>query len=170
MENCRKHKDYIDGWDLKVLAEAIGDLKYDTLTDFLGYLGYLSEKLKNDFEKDSSNNRIKLARELYYASKRINEAKDNINKAWDISKPYMNTINISKDFSIFPFGQIAIDGKNNAERFREEYLLPIIKNSKVTVILDGTYYSSSWLKEAFGGLINKNNLSNTIVKNNLTLI
>lgn len=67
----------------------------------------------------------------------------------------MKTINIAKDFSPFPGGRYKTDGKFSGEGFREEFLEPNIKNNEsITILLDGTRgYGSSFLEEAFGGLV-----------------
>ncbi len=55
---------------------------------------------------------------------------------------------MAEDFSRFPMGPD--DGK----WFRESLLVPSLKAGPVRVLLDGTLgYSSAFLKEAFGGLI-----------------
>lgn len=67
----------------------------------------------------------------------------------------MKTINIAKDFSPSPAGRFPNDGPYNGERFRDEFLAPALRGSgDVTVILDGVSgFGSSFLEEAFGGLI-----------------
>lgn len=69
----------------------------------------------------------------------------------------MNTIKIiiSRDFSEAPAGRYLTDGPYSGERFRDEILFPALKNfDLVEVELDGTLgYGSSFLEEAFGGLI-----------------
>lgn len=69
----------------------------------------------------------------------------------------MNTkiISIAKDYSETPAGRYRGDGPNTGQRFREDYLLPALRDyEKVIVDLDGTLgYGSSFLEEAFGGLI-----------------
>jgi hypothetical protein len=71
------------------------------------------------------------------------------------------TVNIT-DFSTKPFGRYPKDGQYNAERFRIEKLLPAIEkalpeNAIVHIYMDGLEkgydYSSSFLEEAFGGLV-----------------
>lgn len=66
-----------------------------------------------------------------------------------------DTINVAKDFSKYPAGRTKTDGPESGERFREEYLIPAIQKGKLTIIeLDGTRgYGSSFLEEAFGGLV-----------------
>jgi hypothetical protein len=65
------------------------------------------------------------------------------------------TISISKDFSETPAGRHSSDGPYSGETFREDYLYPALKQyDQVEVDLDGTLgYGSSFLEEAFGGLI-----------------
>jgi len=65
------------------------------------------------------------------------------------------SINIGKEFSKYPAGRYPNDGKYNGETFRKKYLLPYILANKVTDIFldDALDYGSSFLEEAFGGLI-----------------
>lgn len=71
------------------------------------------------------------------------------------------TINIATDFSPFCAGRIAADGPNSGERFRQEVLLEeidkaIASNRKVLIALNGIQScGSSFLEEAFGGLVRK---------------
>lgn len=64
-------------------------------------------------------------------------------------------INIARDFSRFPAGRYVTDGPFSGQAFRDEYLLPALKNAqKVIVELDGARgYGSSFLEEAFGGAV-----------------
>lgn len=69
-------------------------------------------------------------------------------------------ISIAKDFSEFPAGRESEDGPNSGQRFRDEILGPNLQNLEsgdfVEVDLDGTMgYGSSFLEEAFGGLVRK---------------
>lgn len=66
-------------------------------------------------------------------------------------------ISIAKDFSPFPAGRYLADGPYPGERFRDELLMPALKaHADVTVDLDGTTgFGSSFLEEAFGGLVRK---------------
>jgi len=70
-------------------------------------------------------------------------------------------INIAKDFSDVPSGRYRTDGPASGEAFREDILRPaLINNPVVTVELDGTEgYNSSFLEEAFGGLVRKRYLA-----------
>jgi hypothetical protein len=66
-------------------------------------------------------------------------------------------INIAKDFSKYPAGRFITDGEYSGEQFREDILIPALENEDTIIIeLDGTLgYGSSFLDEAFGGLIRK---------------
>ncbi len=68
----------------------------------------------------------------------------------------MTVINIAKDFTRYPGGRYMRMSKNSGEEFRDLLLLPAIKRGPVTVELDGVRgYGSSFLEEAFGGLVRK---------------
>lgn len=73
----------------------------------------------------------------------------------------MQTINIAKDFSKFPAGRNRRDGNYSGEEFRVKHLAPALeKGGEVVVELDGTLgYGSSFLEEAFGGLIREHNFT-----------
>lgn len=64
-------------------------------------------------------------------------------------------IKIAKDFSRSPAGRYVTDGDFSGERFRDKWLLPALRGAgDVTVNLDDTAgYGSSFLEEAFGGLV-----------------
>lgn len=64
-------------------------------------------------------------------------------------------ISIAADFSPFPAGRYREDGPFPGEVFRDEKLIPALRdNDEVIVNLDGTNgYGSSFLEEAFGGLV-----------------
>lgn len=66
-------------------------------------------------------------------------------------------IDIARDFSPFAAGRYREDGPWSGEKFLEEVLLPALATEhKVSVKLDGTLgLGSSFLEEAFGGLIRK---------------
>jgi hypothetical protein len=63
------------------------------------------------------------------------------------------------DFTEFPGGRFAADGPFSGEQYRKEILGPALlaairSNEILTVEIDGTKgYGSSFLEEAFGGLI-----------------
>ncbi|CAM3693931.1 hypothetical protein BS639_11005 [Rouxiella silvae] len=85
----------------------------------------------------------------------------------------MNTILISRQFSKTPFGRYVSDGPHSAERFRRECLAPAFKevNEPVVVDFDGISLAigSSFLEEAFGGLIRKEGIPKDKVKKYLII-
>lgn len=64
-------------------------------------------------------------------------------------------ISVVEDFHPFPAGRYVDDGDGNGTRFREEFLLPYLKSGQSLIIdLDAAPgYPSSFLEEAFGGLV-----------------
>lgn len=83
------------------------------------------------------------------------------------------TINVARDFSKFPAGRRSVDGKFSGEVFRQRLLEPPFRASAdiVEVQLDGTYgYGSSFLEEAFGGLVRALRCSPQEVKSRLSLV
>lgn len=83
-----KHTDKVKGleFDNHELANRIGDLYYDSLSDFLMAL---SEKLHRDGLADHNRGRMKLANELGASAEHIAEAAKHITVAWDICEPYV---------------------------------------------------------------------------------
>jgi len=81
-------------------------------------------------------------------------------------------IKISQDFSEVPLGRYKDDGDFNGERFREEFLLPALRaNDSVTVdINDLEGLGSSFLEEAFGGLVRKGYFSEKELIKKLAII
>lgn len=74
----------------------------------------------------------------------------------------MKVIDIAKEFNPYPSGRFPADGQFNGERFRVEVLEPALNSAraspreKVVVDIDGVRsFGSSFLEEAFGGLIRK---------------
>ena len=65
------------------------------------------------------------------------------------------------EYTKFPGGRYIEDGEGNATLFRTNYLLPPLRNKKtITVELDGVSgYPSSFLDEAFGGLVREEGIS-----------
>ena len=83
----------------------------------------------------------------------------------------MNKIDIAKDFSDTPLGRYAADGEFSGERFRDEVLLPKLSIGPVEVVIDGVEgYGSSFLEEAFGGLVRKGHFSEQDLKKRLKVI
>lgn len=73
----------------------------------------------------------------------------------------MITINIAKDFTNKPGGRYIKEGPFSGEEFREKILIPKYEKAmenkeKLTVNLDNCYgLATSFLEEAFGGLVRK---------------
>lgn len=67
----------------------------------------------------------------------------------------MKVIDIAKDFSRYPAGRVISDGPYSGEKFRTDYLVSAVNSGdRFKIILDGTRgYGSSFLEEAFGGLV-----------------
>ncbi|MDG9758105.1 DUF4325 domain-containing protein [Pseudomonas sediminis] len=71
----------------------------------------------------------------------------------------MATLNIGKEFSTYPEGRYYSDEGDSGEEFREEHLLPKLKNllnnEKLLIILDDGVegYGSSFLTEGFAGVV-----------------
>jgi hypothetical protein len=85
--DCSQHKKDIAGIsDMKQLAEMIGDLHYETLSQLLFEL---QTKLHEDSMNDLKNNRFKLSHHLRRASTYLYEASNDIESAWQISKKFM---------------------------------------------------------------------------------
>lgn len=83
----------------------------------------------------------------------------------------MITVNIAKDFTRYPSGRYKKNGTTSGEAFREKFLEePLSKGEKVLVEFDGTIgYGSSFLEEAFGGLVRKLKIPQSTVSENLAL-
>ncbi len=81
-------------------------------------------------------------------------------------------INISKEFSAYPAGRYQKDGKFTGEGFRRNLLKKALKkNDAIVIELDGTLgYGSSFLEEAFGGLVREDNFSEDDLSNRLELV
>lgn len=71
----------------------------------------------------------------------------------------MAELNIGQDFNCHPIGRYYTDGTGSGEEFREEFLKKAIseagENETITIILDDGVegYGSSFLVEAFAGLV-----------------
>lgn len=84
-------------------------------------------------------------------------------------------LNIAKDFSRCPGARYKTEGDFSGEEFRENLLLPklntaIAAHSKLIVDLDGSAgYSTSFLEEAFGGLIRHDNISYKLIQDTIVI-
>lgn len=81
-------------------------------------------------------------------------------------------INVAQDFSPVPGGRFDEDGEFNGSRFRRQYLVPNLKKCEyVDVLIDGTEgFGSSFLEEAFGGLIRVEGFDSGSLKRRLRVI
>lgn len=79
------------------------------------------------------------------------------------------------DFSRFPSGRDAHDGDFNGEKYREHILRPAVEkalneNRKVEISLEGVLnFGSSFLEEAFGGLVRKRVIQKDTLKSLLVV-
>jgi hypothetical protein len=97
-----KHKAWIDNYknNFEQLAEEIGNLRYDTLSNFLELL---ATKIKKDGQKDEGRGRQKLANLLYQTSNLLEDSAKTMSKTWDLCEPYMYPIDIQQKIkSEFP--------------------------------------------------------------------
>ncbi len=83
-----------------------------------------------------------------------------------------STIRIAKDFSDVPSGRYLEDGDFNGQKFREQWLVPLLeKDEVVDVIFDGAEgYGSSFLEEAFGGLVRMHGFTREFLSKHLHLV
>jgi STAS-like domain of unknown function (DUF4325) len=81
----------------------------------------------------------------------------------------MITVRIATDFSRHPAGRFASDGPYSGEAFRRKFLEPNLEKSEEIVIeMDGARgYGSSFLEEAFGGLVRKG-FSKDLIKSRIS--
>lgn len=77
-----------------------------------------------------------------------------------------------KDYSNGPFGRYSDDGTHNGQRYRDDFLIPALKNyDVVTLILDVDFgIGNSFLEEVFGGLVRLFNYSPDDLKTRLNII
>jgi len=85
----------------------------------------------------------------------------------------MVNIVIARDFSKMPFGRYLSDSPNSAERFRRDYLVPALRSGDREVVVDFTGINhgvgSSFLEEAFGGLVRKEGVPKADIKAKLII-
>lgn len=88
----------------------------------------------------------------------------------------MITISIAKDFSRIPGARFPQEGDYSGQEFRQNVLLPKLKEAieqkvKLQVILDGTAgLGTSFLEEAFGGLIRDDKVKYEDIQSYLELV
>ncbi|MFG0835462.1 STAS-like domain-containing protein [Aeromonas bivalvium] len=78
------------------------------------------------------------------------------------------TIDVASKFSPLPFGRYLTDGNNSGTRFREEVLKRALLESDEQITLDFSNVNigvgSSFLEEAFGGLVRQGFKAEDILK------
>lgn len=82
------------------------------------------------------------------------------------------TIFVAKEFTKMPCVRKREDGIKSGEEFRDDILVPALSsNEQVTVDLNGVLaLGSSFLEEAFGGLVRKGYYSARELKSKLTIV
>jgi hypothetical protein len=81
----------------------------------------------------------------------------------------MGKLSVAKDFSKFPAGRHESDGPYSGEVFRR-LLVEELRKGPVTVLLDDTFgYGSSFLEEAFGGLVRACGFTAVDLHKNMTI-
>ena len=83
----------------------------------------------------------------------------------------MKTITIADDFSKFPAGRFREDGEASGAAFRDDLLAAALQDAEeVEVVFDGVAgFGSSFLEEAFGGLVRECHLDRTFLDEHLHL-
>ncbi len=81
-----------------------------------------------------------------------------------------SVISVARDLSYFPAGRFKTDGIHSGEAFREFLVTKLNQNDTVTVSLNNTLgFGSSWLEEAFGGLVLKDRFTAADLHRKLTI-
>ena len=83
-------------------------------------------------------------------------------------------LSISEQFSRYPVGRIQADGDYNGTRFREEFLVPALRKLGATELLEVNFdglegAGSSFLDEAFGGLVRTEGMTASFLDSQLRL-
>ncbi|EOX0537650.1 STAS-like domain-containing protein [Klebsiella aerogenes] len=85
----------------------------------------------------------------------------------------MINIVIARDFSRTPFGRFVTDSPYSAEKFRKDFLVPALKTGEQEVVVDfngiALGVGSSFLEEAFGGLVRKEGLQKSGLRKRLVI-
>ena len=84
----------------------------------------------------------------------------------------MKTIDIGKDFSDTPWGRYDEDGPYNGTAFRNRHLIPALSSGDIVEVRIDTVegYGSSFLEEAFGGLIREGHFTRETVLQKLRIL
>ena len=89
-----------------------------------------------------------------------------------MSTSIKSRIIIADDFSRYPAGRYPEDGDFNGTKFREKVLVPALNNfNNVEVNFDGVAgFGSSFLEEAFGGLVRCEGFTRQQLDSKLTIM
>ena len=81
-----------------------------------------------------------------------------------------SVLSVAKHFSRFPAGRFKTHSIHSGEGFRELLVTKLNENDTVTVLLNDTMgFGSSWIEEAFGGLVLKDNFTAADLLKRLTI-
>lgn len=82
----------------------------------------------------------------------------------------MNIIKLAEQFSRYPAGRLIKDGPFSGELFRTKFLEPPLRRQEALVVdMDGARgYGSSFLEEAFGGLV-RGGISKNVIKDKVRI-
>lgn len=83
-----KHLLTVEGFEgtLDDLARVIGNMRYDKAKEFIELL---ADDFKKQADSDKSKGKVRLANQMYQVVEKLYEARDNMEKVWEICKPYM---------------------------------------------------------------------------------
>lgn len=84
-----------------------------------------------------------------------------------IESEWIMKINLGKQFGRYPAGRYLADGPYNGQKFREEFLIPALKGADDEIeidLSDARGLKSSFLEEAFGGLVRVGFSANDLIR------
>ncbi len=83
------HPDHAIGYEgsLKDLAQEVGNMRYDSLAEFMKYL---SDNLSEQATKDQ-NNKPQLAAKVEESASQLNVASLEMYQAWKVAEPHMKS-------------------------------------------------------------------------------
>jgi len=82
------------------------------------------------------------------------------------------TISIARNFSKYPAGRYRTDGKASGEAFRDDHLVPALQEGDIVSVVfdDVAGCGSSFLDEAFGGLVRNAGMDKAFLDTHLKLV
>ena len=92
-----------------------------------------------------------------------------------MNRALVKRLSVATDFFPFPGGRFRKNGRGSGEEFRDQYLVPGLQEAKrlggvLSVSLDGVMgYPSSFLEEAFGGLVRERGFSKSELNKHLII-